>query len=427
MAVAVLDVYLAEKIKHDHTGELDARYLSVSAIGSSVQAWDADLATIADLAKTDGNFIVGNGANWVVENGVTVRTSLGLVAGGDGDIWVEKAGDTMTGNLDIASVGGSGQVVLRIAATATSGTALNIASGTYTTQIFNISAIHAGAGTTAQALRFVATLTPTADVTNYYGLNSNTRLANSAYNIQSLRMFSTGLFLDPGAGGAITNLFHYVMGSVNNNGGTTTVQNSYGLYINALTSGTVSNYSIYTLGGLHHFGDNVEIQTLNVEAKLTFIRNDLTISASDVIGGMYFQSNDAGSGTVIPAYIQVVSTETHTSLKTGVSMDFYSTPSASLVTAKDLSLNGGVTIFTTLTITDAINIVLGTTTGTKLGTSATQKLGFFGATPVVQPTTAVTAATFVANTSGIINDTATFDGYTLGKVVAALRSVGVLA
>lgn len=38
-----------------------------------------------------------------------------------------------------------------------------------------------------------------------------------------------------------------------------------------------------------------------------------------------------------------------------------------------------------------VNIVLGTTTGTKLGTAATQKLGFWGATPVVQPTVAANA------------------------------------
>jgi hypothetical protein len=36
------------------------------------------------------------------------------------------------------------------------------------------------------------------------------------------------------------------------------------------------------------------------------------------------------------------------------------------------------------TITDATNIVLGSTTGTKIGTATTQKLGFFNATPVVQ-------------------------------------------
>jgi len=42
------------------------------------QAADADLTAIAGLAKTDGNFIVGNGTTWVAESGATVRTSLGL-------------------------------------------------------------------------------------------------------------------------------------------------------------------------------------------------------------------------------------------------------------------------------------------------------------------------------------------------------------
>ena len=52
--------------------------LDAGDIGSTVQAHDADLATIAGLAKADGNFIVGNGSTWVVESGATVRTSLGL-------------------------------------------------------------------------------------------------------------------------------------------------------------------------------------------------------------------------------------------------------------------------------------------------------------------------------------------------------------
>ena len=38
-----------------------------------------------------------------------------------------------------------------------------------------------------------------------------------------------------------------------------------------------------------------------------------------------------------------------------------------------------------LQFSDASNIILGTTTGTKIGTAATQKLGFFNAVPVVQP------------------------------------------
>lgn len=76
---------------------------------------------------------------------------------------------------------------------------------------------------------------------------------------------------------------------------------------------------------------------------------------------------------------------------------------------------------------DGINIAVGTTTGTKIGTATTQKLGFWNTAPIVQPTTAGAAATFVANTSAIVNDTATFDGYTIGQVVKALRNTGILA
>jgi hypothetical protein len=44
-----------------------------------------------------------------------------------------------------------------------------------------------------------------------------------------------------------------------------------------------------------------------------------------------------------------------------------------------------------------------------------------------QATTGITAATFAANTSGIVDDSATWDGYTIGQVVAALRAVALLA
>ena len=46
-----------------------------------------------------------------------------------------------------------------------------------------------------------------------------------------------------------------------------------------------------------------------------------------------------------------------------------------------------------MTMADAVNIVVGTTTGTQIGTGATQKLGFYGATPVVKPTALTATAT----------------------------------
>jgi hypothetical protein len=45
---------------------------------------------------------------------------------------------------------------------------------------------------------------------------------------------------------------------------------------------------------------------------------------------------------------------------------------------------------------DGRNIQLGNVTGTMIGTTATQKLGFFGGTPIVKPTTSATAASILA-------------------------------
>ena len=48
------------------------------AIGSDVQAFDAQLTDVAGLTPADGAFIVGDGANFTVESGATARASLNL-------------------------------------------------------------------------------------------------------------------------------------------------------------------------------------------------------------------------------------------------------------------------------------------------------------------------------------------------------------
>jgi hypothetical protein len=80
-----------------------------------------------------------------------------------------------------------------------------------------------------------------------------------------------------------------------------------------------------------------------------------------------------------------------------------------------------------MTFADANNISFNTTTGTKIGTATTQKLAFWNATPIVQPTTAVAAATLSSLGGTALTSTDTFDGYTLLQVVKALRNIGLLA
>ena len=50
------------------------------AIGTNVQAFDAQLSDIAGLTPTDSNFIVGDGSNFVLESGATARASMGAQA-----------------------------------------------------------------------------------------------------------------------------------------------------------------------------------------------------------------------------------------------------------------------------------------------------------------------------------------------------------
>lgn len=64
-----------------------------------------------------------------------------------------------------------------------------------------------------------------------------------------------------------------------------------------------------------------------------------------------------------------------------------------------LRASGGVSNFTTNIDISTKDIVTDTTTGTKIGTGTTQKLGFFNATPVVRPTALTTQLTSITHTS----------------------------
>ena len=69
----------------------------------------------------------------------------------------------------------------------------------------------------------------------------------------------------------------------------------------------------------------------------------------------------------------------------------------------------------------------GTLRGLRIGSANTSLLAFWGATPIVQPTTAIAAATRVGGGGTALTDTDTFDGYSLAQIVKALRNIGALA
>lgn len=99
-----------------------------------------------------------------------------------------------------------------------------------------------------------------------------------------------------------------------------------------------------------------------------------------------------------------------------------------------LTVTGAQSFTGNLTLADAANVIVGSTTGSKIATATTQKLGFFNATPVVQPaatgSSQVTSA--VGSTTTVFVNT-TFTGgvgataYALADVIANLKNLGILA
>src|SRR3990167_10870207 len=66
-----------------------------------------------------------------LDNVATTRANLGLDSGGQGDIWVEKAGDTMTGNLSATILSSTSLTASELTATDASKNLVSLAVATY--------------------------------------------------------------------------------------------------------------------------------------------------------------------------------------------------------------------------------------------------------------------------------------------------------
>ena len=75
------------------------------AIGSDVQAYDAQLADVAGLAVTNGGMIVGDGSNFVLETGATLRTSMGVGTGDSPQFTAVNVGAASDTTLTRSSAG----------------------------------------------------------------------------------------------------------------------------------------------------------------------------------------------------------------------------------------------------------------------------------------------------------------------------------
>ena len=135
-----------------HDGSIsNTEFGFLNGVSSNIQdqidakgASNANLTAIGNLAKTDGNLIVGNGSTWVAENGSTARASLGLgTISTQASNSVSISGGSITGlgtpsnNTDAATkvyvdglvTGLKTRIICRVATTANITTATDLQAG----------------------------------------------------------------------------------------------------------------------------------------------------------------------------------------------------------------------------------------------------------------------------------------------------------
>jgi hypothetical protein len=153
------------------------------------------------------------------------------------------------------------------------------------------------------------------------------------------------------------------------------------------------------------------VLTLGLSASNTQGTNT-AIASTHELGAINFTGND---GTNFRTGASIVATNDQlsawavgdcpTRLVFSVTADGAASPTEALRISNDRSI----------TVSDGGNVVLGTTTGTKIGTATTQKIGFYNATPVVQPT-AVADATDAASVITQLN-----------ALLTRMRNLGLIA
>lgn len=158
---------------------------------------------------------------------------------------------------------------------------------------------------------------------------------------------------------------------------------------------TAAGFHVNTSTNILFSGENTLASSNLGGAFAGLYSNDGAAMASgDRLGGFFFGGSSSSTSLRNAAIVQGFADENWSDGSAyGSRIEIGVTPNGSTTRATYFTFRS-----TGVTLADGVNIVAGTSTGTKIGTATTQKIGFFDKTPIIQPASANQAA--LTNSSG---------------------------